>query len=161
MMLAEQVSLMTLGAIAGVAYVVLLWVALAFYVVRDARQRSLSLSFQLFATLLGFIPPFFGALVYFMVRPPHTLDEERALILEEQALIDPEADERQPRPCPSCGREVESDFILCPYCRTQFARRCEGCAHHLRLGWAVCPYCGVDVGVGVQALGRTPKAAGR
>lgn len=145
-MLADTVSVLVVGIIALVGYVAILWVATAFFVWRDARRRSSSAMFQLLALLLGFVPPFLGALVYLVIRPPRTLDEDRALALEEQSLLDLENDAMATRPCPSCGKEIEADFIVCPYCRTQFARRCTACDRVLRLGWAVCPYCAEEVG---------------
>ena len=69
-------------------------------------------------------------------------------MLEEQALQEGEPLDATPqsRPCPTCGREIEPDFVICPYCRTQFARRCANCDRSLRLGWTVCPYCATEVG---------------
>jgi len=154
-MLADAASLVVIGVAAVVIYFVVLWIALAFYVVRDARQRSRSQSFVTLAALLGFMPPFLGPLVYFVLRPPRTLEEERALELEEQALLEPSFDSVVTRPCPTCGRDIEQDFIICPYCRTQFARRCGNCERSLRLGWSVCPYCAADVGT--HALFRASR----
>lgn len=145
--------------LSALAYVILLWMALTFWIARDARMRSPSRLFATVAVLLGLVLPLIGALLYLVVRPPHTLDEERALVLEEQALLNPPSDEAaQPRPCPSCGREIEPDFVVCPYCRTRFARRCTHCQRWLRLGWRVCPYCGEDVGV--YDFGAAGRAAG-
>jgi RNA polymerase subunit RPABC4/transcription elongation factor Spt4 len=152
---ADTTSLVVLGVIALMGYVAVLWVATAFFVWRDARRRSTSPLFQLFALILGFIPPFLGALVYLVIRPPRTIDEERALALEEHTLQEIENDAIPMRPCPSCGREIETDFIVCPYCRTQFARRCHACDRVLRLGWAVCPYCAEEVGH--APLGRVTR----
>ena len=144
------------GAIVALAiYIIVLWIALAFYVLRDARRRSHSWLFAGLASLLGLVPPFLGPLVYLVVRPPRTLDEEKAMQLEENAFTEPEQEELGSRPCPTCGRDVEQDFILCPYCRTQFARRCSGCERPLRLGWGVCPYCGTEVGA--HALTRAGR----
>ena len=134
------------AAVAVTIYLIVLWLALAFYVARDARRRSPSWFFTAFAAMLGLLPPFLGPLIYLVIRPPMTLEEERALALEEQALLEPEPDGAGPRPCPTCGRDIEPDFIICPYCRTQFARRCSACDRPLRLGWSVCPYCATDVG---------------
>jgi RNA polymerase subunit RPABC4/transcription elongation factor Spt4 len=145
-----------IGIVAAVAYVGLLWVATAFFVWRDARRRSDSILFQLLALLLGFIPPFLGALIYMVIRPPRTLDDERALALEEQSLLSEDDDTGPLRPCPSCGREIEVEFIVCPYCRTQFARRCLHCDRVLRLGWAVCPFCAEEVGH--AQLGRVTRS---
>lgn len=63
-------SLLYLGIVLVSLYVALLLVALAYNVVRDARRRSASIPFAVFAFLLAFIPPFLGALIYLVVRPP-------------------------------------------------------------------------------------------
>jgi len=147
MLLAQSVPATVILLVAGVAYVGAFWIALAFFVVRDAQRRSTSLAFTIFAGLLGFFPPFLGALIYRIIRPPHTLEEERSFALEEQALRDATTEEPRWRPCPNCGRENEKDFVICPYCRTQFARQCGGCGRVLRLGWDVCPFCAEEVGV--------------
>lgn len=136
-----------LGVVLAVIWLLLLLLALAYNVVRDARQRSTSIFFAVFAFLLTFVPPFLGALIYQVIKPPRTLDEERAMALEEQILSDPAASETATRPCPTCGRDIEEEFVICPYCRTQFARRCSVCERVLRLGWPVCPYCAAEVGV--------------
>lgn len=148
-------TVVVLGVVAAAGYVAALYVAAAFFVWRDARRRSDSSMFHLFALVLGFVPPFLGVLVYLMVRPPTTLEDERQHALEQQALLDVDRDEVAMRPCPSCGREIEADFIVCPHCRTQFARRCHGCDRVLRLGWPVCPYCAEEVGH--APLGRVTR----
>jgi hypothetical protein len=139
-------SLLYLGIVLLALYVALLAVGVAFNVVRDARRRSPSIIFAVFAFLLAFVPPFLGALIYLVIRPPRTLDEEHALELEQQILTEPATSVPETRPCPTCGRDIEEDFVICPYCRTQFARRCAVCERRLRLGWAVCPYCAAEVG---------------
>ncbi|MEO8898053.1 MAG: zinc ribbon domain-containing protein [Candidatus Dormibacter sp.] len=154
-LIADTASLFVLGVIAAGGYVAAMYVAIAFFVWRDARRRSDSIAFQLFALLLGFVPPFLGALVYLMVRPPTTLEHERQIALEEQAILDAERAEIAVRPCPSCGRDIEAEFIVCPHCRTQFARRCRSCDRVLRLGWPVCPYCAEEVGH--APLGRVTR----
>jgi hypothetical protein len=147
-----------IGIVAAAIYFTVMYVAVAFWVVRDARRRSESWMFALFAGLLGLGLPFLGVLLYLIIRPPRTLDEERALQLEEQALAEEEmVDIPTARPCPSCGRDIEPEFVICPYCRTQFARRCNACGKWLRLGWHVCPYCAEEVGL--QSFGRSGRAA--
>lgn len=149
---------LVIGVVAAAVYLTIMYVAVAFWVVRDARRRSESWIFALFAGLLGLGLPFFGVLLYMIVRPPRTLDEERTLQLEEQALAEEEITESPTaRPCPKCGREIEQDFVICPYCRTQFARRCTSCGKWLRLGWHVCPYCAEEVGL--PSFGRSGRAA--
>ena len=143
-----------LGAVG--AYVVLLYVALAYWMVRDARTRSRSIGFALTAAALGLLLPFLGVVIYWVIRPPRTLSEERALELEAIALVEPPPEPTE-RPCPTCGREIEPEFVICPYCRTQFARRCQHCQRWLRLGWRVCPYCAEEIGL--SSLGGAGRAA--
>ena len=146
-MIADTTTVIGVVIVAVVVYIAVLWLALAFYVVRDARRRSPSFTWLLLACVLGFVPPFLGAIVYLVLRPPRTLQEERAIAIEEQAFLEPPVDVLPTtRPCPTCGREIEHEFIICPYCRTQFARRCTNCDRPLRLGWSLCPYCATDVG---------------
>lgn len=146
-------SAITITILAIVVYIGVLWLALAFSVIRDARRRSMSQVMFGIAIVLAFAPPFLGALVYFVLRPPQTADEERALEME---LYDPSLDgESHTRPCPHCGREIERTFIICPYCRTQFARRCANCDRALRLGWSICPYCATEV-VAPAGMRRPP-----
>lgn len=150
-MIAES-SAATITVLAIVGYIGVLWLALAFSVIRDARRRAMSQVMFGVAILLAFVPPFLGALVYFVLRPPQTIDEERAL----EELYEPSPNgESHTRPCPHCGKEIERTFIICPYCRTQFARRCANCDRALRLGWSICPYCATEV-VAPPAMKRPP-----
>jgi RNA polymerase subunit RPABC4/transcription elongation factor Spt4 len=145
----------TLMVVVVVLFLAFFWLALAFWAVRDARRRSDSPLLAVFALAVNVLP-YVGLLLYLVLRPPHTLDEERALLLEEQALTEGPV-EVVSRPCPTCGREIELDFVICPYCRTQFARRCRACQRWLRLGWRVCPYCAEEVSA--QGRGGTGQAA--
>ena len=142
-------------AIVVVLFLAFFWIALAFWAYRDARRRSDSVWLAVFALAVNVLP-YLGLLLYVVLRPPRTMDEERALLLEEQALTEGPA-EVISRPCPTCGREIELDFVICPYCRTQFARRCRACQRWLRLGWRVCPYCAEEVAA--QGRGGTGQAA--
>ncbi|HVS42665.1 MAG TPA: zinc ribbon domain-containing protein [Candidatus Dormibacteraeota bacterium] len=142
-------------AIVVVLFLAFFWIALAYWAYRDARRRSDSVWLAVFALAVNVLP-YLGLLLYVVLRPPRTMDEERALLLEEQALTEGPA-EVISRPCPTCGREIELDFVICPYCRTQFARRCRACQRWLRLGWRVCPYCAEEVAA--QGRGGTGQAA--
>jgi RNA polymerase subunit RPABC4/transcription elongation factor Spt4 len=153
----DTAGAVVLGVAGLTIYLAMLWIGLAYYVLRDARRRSNSPSFIWLAGLLGFLPPFLGPLVYLVVRPPRTIEEERTLALEEQALTDPLDDMHVVRACPSCGRDIDVDFVVCPYCRTQFSRRCVNCDRILRLGWPVCPYCATEVGT--QPIARSKPSA--
>ena len=121
-------------------YLVILYLAIAYWALKDARSRSDSAGLHYFALFINLLVPLLGLLVYLLVRPGSTLVERRALELEAEALTQT-SQEEDVRPCPACGREIEKDFVLCPYCNTRFAKRCPSCRRAVRLGWTLCPYC--------------------
>jgi predicted amidophosphoribosyltransferase len=92
-----------------------------------------------------------------IIRPPLTMAERRALELETQALSEPGGPARELRPCPSCGEPIDSQYVLCPHCKTQFSKLCPRCNKQLKLGWSVCPYCAEEVPL--QGPVSTPRIA--
>src|SRR5207237_89479 len=92
----------TFLAIVVVLFLLFFWIALAFWAYRDARRRSDSVWLAVFALAVNVLP-YVGLLLYVVLRPPRTMDEERALLLEEQALTEGPA-EVISRPCPPCWR---------------------------------------------------------
>lgn len=44
--------------------------------------------------------------------------------------------------CQSCGKNILSDYIMCPYCGTGLKRSCSNCGKELQPGWKMCPFCG-------------------
>jgi RNA polymerase subunit RPABC4/transcription elongation factor Spt4 len=45
--------------------------------------------------------------------------------------------------CPNCGRPVEENWGICPYCRADLRSEptCPTCGKPVKRDWAVCPYC--------------------
>jgi RNA polymerase subunit RPABC4/transcription elongation factor Spt4 len=80
-----------------------------------------------------------GVLVYLILRPPRTLEEEYQRTLEEEALL--QALEDLPL-CPGCERRVKEDWQVCPNCHTKLKKTCHNCAKFMELPWNICPYCG-------------------
>ena len=136
-------------------YLVILYLAIAYWALKDARSRSDSVGLHYFALFINLLVPLLGLLVYLLVRPGSSLVERRALELEAEALTQG-SDVEEGRPCPACGREIEKDFVLCPYCNTRFAKRCPSCHRAVRLGWSLCPYCAEDLD-----LSPVSRAAGQ
>jgi DNA-directed RNA polymerase subunit RPC12/RpoP len=64
----------------------------------------------------------------------------------EQASARPYAPVEPSPKCPSCGKEISSDFVACPYCGTAIKRKCPSCSKMLSSEYVACPYCGVRVG---------------
>ena len=80
-----------------------------------------------------------GVLVYLILRPPQTLEEEFERTLEEEALLQSIEDNAL---CPGCGRRVREDWVACPNCHTRLKKPCHQCGKLNELAWNLCPYCG-------------------
>ncbi len=118
---------------------VVFWLALAFWVNRDARRRVDDPWLVGIATLLGLFPPYVGPLVYLLFRPGETLADVRSRRMELRAL---EQQLARARPtCPSCSAPVEDDYFACPVCATKLRQPCEHCDAPLEPLWQACPYC--------------------
>ena len=71
----------------GAAFLVALWLSLIFWTLRDARARMNNPRMRILAVLLVlllFIP---GVIIYLLLRPQITLEEEYLRTLEEEALL--------------------------------------------------------------------------
>lgn len=123
----------------GGAFLVALWLALIVWTWRDIRGRSRdSLAHILSALVVAvlFIP---GVLVYLLLRPVRTLEEEYQRTLEEEALLTSIEDQTL---CPGCERRVKEDWQVCPSCQTKLRKPCHHCGRLMELPWNICPYCG-------------------
>ncbi len=126
----------------GGAFLIALWVSLIIWTFRDARLRSRDVFSILLATLMVTIFGPLGVILYFLLRPPVTLAELYERSLEEEALLQ----DLEERPyCPSCSRQVNEAWVLCPDCHTTLKTICPQCQNSLHLNWNVCPYCGTVV----------------
>ena len=47
--------------------------------------------------------------------------------------------------CPSCGKQIQSDFSLCPYCGFELPTQCPKCGKAVKKDFAICPYCGAKL----------------
>jgi hypothetical protein len=115
-----------------------LWIALALWVYKDARRRVADPILIGVAVAAGLIFPFVGPLVYLFLRPPEYLDDVRERELEIRLM------ERRfggAEVCPRCDAPVEPDYLVCPSCSTRLRMACTGCKRPLDPTWQVCPYC--------------------
>jgi hypothetical protein len=67
-------------------FIVLLWLALAYWTYQDARRRIESPPVVAGCVALSVFIPFLGSIIYLIVRPPEYLDEARERELELLAL---------------------------------------------------------------------------
>ncbi len=124
------------------AFLIALWISLVFWTFRDIRRRSRDPLLRVLAALVAAVLFLPGVLIYLVMRPPRTLDEEYQHTLEEEALL--QSIEDKPL-CPGCGRQVKEDWIACPTCFTRLKKTCQKCTRNMDLAWNLCPYCGTPV----------------
>lgn len=43
--------------------------------------------------------------------------------------------------CPSCGKPLSEDFLVCPYCAEDISQTCQKCSRVIQPDWQVCPFC--------------------
>jgi hypothetical protein len=124
-------------------FVVVFWLASAYWVYKDARRRIDDPWLVATATLLGLVPPFVGPIIYMFFRPPEYLEDVRERELEILAM-----EERLAQPsyqCPVCRADVEASFLVCPVCTTKLKQACSNCRAPLEALWQICPYCETPV----------------
>lgn len=133
------------------AFIAALWLALIIWTFRDIRRRSRDVLGRILAVLvvaLLFLP---GLVVYLILRPPRTLEQEYQQTLEEEALLQSIEDANL---CPGCSRRVRENWIVCPNCHTKLRKPCHHCGRLMELAWNLCPYCGTPA-PGMRREGAT------
>ena len=133
----------------GIGFVVVLWLATAFWTFKDARRRIRDPWLLALATLLGLLP-FLGPIIYMFFRPPEYLQDVHERDLEIKAMEQRLAE--LDRRCPVCRARVESSYLVCPVCTTRLKAACASCGQPLDALWQVCPHCATPVTSNFPAL---------
>jgi RNA polymerase subunit RPABC4/transcription elongation factor Spt4 len=129
---------LVLTGLAG-AFLVALWLALVIWTYRDMRSRHRDRLVPILAALMVTLLNLPGVLVYLILRPARTLEEEYQQTLEEEALLQSIEDQSV---CPGCERHIREDWLICPSCQTKLRKRCHSCGRLMELPWNICPFCG-------------------
>jgi RNA polymerase subunit RPABC4/transcription elongation factor Spt4 len=111
------------------------------------------------ATVLGAVPPFVGAFIYMLFRPPEYLEDVRERELEIKAMETRLAG--RDLHCPVCRAEVEPDFLICPVCTTKLRQSCVNCHRPLEALWQVCPFCETPIAADEETIELRTAAATR
>jgi RNA polymerase subunit RPABC4/transcription elongation factor Spt4 len=126
-------------------YLVILWLASAYWAFRDMQQRSDNafLPYLAAAGIILFTPIFFilAVWVYKIVRPHERIGEVWERNLAEEALL---AEVEAIHHCPTCERRIDDEWIICPTCRTRLNRVCPNCSRLVGMDWSLCAWCGKD-----------------
>jgi RNA polymerase subunit RPABC4/transcription elongation factor Spt4 len=126
------------------AYLVVLWLASAYWVFRDMQQRTVNaiLPYAAASLVIVFLPVFpLAVFVYKIIRPHEKIGEVYERNLAEEALL---AEVEAIHSCPTCARRVNDEWIICPTCRTRLNRVCPNCSRLVGLDWSLCAWCGKD-----------------
>jgi len=123
----------------GIAFLLALWVSLVIWAYRDIRNRARDPLAQTLSVILVALLNLPGVLVYLVLRPTRTLEDEYQRTLEEEALLAAIEDQLL---CPGCERRVKDDWMVCPNCQTKLKKNCHECSKLMELPWNICPYCG-------------------
>jgi len=123
----------------GGAFIAALWLSLVIWAYRDIRGRARDPLARILAVLVVAVLFLPGIVIYLILRPPHTLDEEYQRTLEEEALLQGIEESSL---CPGCGRRIKDNWVVCPNCHTKLKKSCHTCAKLMELPWNLCPYCG-------------------
>jgi len=126
------------------AYLVVLWLASAYWVFRDMQQRTENaiLPYLAASLVIVFLPVFpLAVFVYKIIRPHEKIGEVYERNLAEEALL---AEVEAIKSCPTCARRVNDEWIICSTCRTRLNRVCPNCSRLVGLDWSLCAWCGKD-----------------
>jgi RNA polymerase subunit RPABC4/transcription elongation factor Spt4 len=92
---------------------------IALIVYRDAAKRGMDPWY--WATIAAFVPFFIGLIIY---------------LLERRSVR---------KVCLNCGKGLQVDFKICPYCGQNQEISCEKCQKEVAPDWKLCPYCGASL----------------
>jgi RNA polymerase subunit RPABC4/transcription elongation factor Spt4 len=123
----------------GGAFIAALWLSLVIWTYRDIRSRACDPLARILATLVVAVLFLPGIVIYLILRPSRTLEEEYQHTLEEEALL--QAIEEAAL-CPGCGRKTKESWTVCPSCHTKLRKPCHQCGKLMDLPWNICPFCG-------------------
>jgi hypothetical protein len=136
----KQIS--TIGIGFAAAFLAALWLSLIFWTFRDIRTRSRDPFMRVLSVVIVALLSLPGVLVYLILRPTRTLEEDYQHTLEEEALLQSLEDASV---CPGCSRHVQRDWVACPNCHIKLKKTCSHCGKTIELPWDLCPYCATPV----------------
>lgn len=131
-------SLLILTAWGG-AFIAALWLSLIFWTYRDIRGRARFAGERILAVLVVAVLFLPGIVIYLILRPARTLEEDYQHSLEEEALLQSIEESAL---CPGCSRRIKDAWQVCPNCHTRLKKICHECGKMMDLPWNLCPYCG-------------------
>jgi hypothetical protein len=138
-----------------ILFLVVIWIALVYWTYSDARRRIAD-PMLIGCAVACSLFPYVGTVVYMIVRPPEYLEDihEREL---EIAAAEARLAEIGYLTCPHCDHEIDKDFLRCPTCMRKLKDPCASCGRPLDPQWKICPFCETEVGIGAPVPRRTRR----
>lgn len=135
-----------------IIYFFVVWIGLIIWVAKDISSRSNSRFYQVFCVLIMILLTPLWVFIYLLIRPRKSMYEKRSSeiegnleilssIVRERIEHDIDEAETLDLTCTKCSEDIESDFIICPHCKTSLKDTCHECHKIIRESWKVCPYC--------------------
>ncbi|MBI9048479.1 MAG: zinc ribbon domain-containing protein [Anaerolineaceae bacterium] len=124
------------------AFIAALWLSLIIWNLRDIKSRTKDILFHILSMLIVAVLFLPGIVIYLILRPANTIEQEYQKSLEEEALL--QSIEENPL-CPGCNRRIKETWIACPNCHIKLKKKCEQCDGLLDLPWNLCPHCASPV----------------
>ena len=126
-----------------VFFLVVVWLACAYWIFKDARRRIEDKVIVAVAVLTGLVFGPLGLFVYAIVRPPEYLEDVRERELEIRSMEQRLSEDMR---CPFCKTRVKDEFLVCPNCMRRLREVCGNCRRPVEPAWKICPYCEKQLG---------------
>lgn len=120
--------------------IVVFWFFVTAWVFLDAKDRTYSRETILFYTFLVLVFNIPGLLIYLIIRPKTTLEEQYWADLEKRYLLYETAELYD---CPKCAFPLQTGFLNCPNCGEVIKTKCSECGANIDRYWKYCSKCGV------------------
>jgi hypothetical protein len=122
-----------------ILFLVVVYIALIYWVWSDARHRIEDPVLVTTATVLAIVP-FVGPIIYSILRPPEYIEDVREREMETKAA-ELRLRHLKIQSCPRCEHPIERMWLRCPECQTRLKDPCRSCNRPVDPSWAICPYC--------------------
>lgn len=99
------------------------FIGLGTFVYIDAPKHGMQK--WLWILVVTLVPNFLGLVVYLIIR---SINEKET--------------------CINCGKTIEKDYNICPYCKHNRQLTCENCGQKVKEDWKVCPQCSNELSKG-------------
>jgi predicted RNA-binding Zn-ribbon protein involved in translation (DUF1610 family) len=116
------------------------WLGVLFWVARDITIRSRNLLVAAASVLLVLILNIPGLIIYLMLRPSATLEDNKDYALLYQSILDKDV-----YLCHSCQLPVHAEHKHCAHCGVAQTLKCAECNYKVNAAWNHCINCGAEV----------------